>query len=267
MLHLVDSHCHLDFPQLAGENRAVILQTAKAAGVHTMLTISTRIRRFAEIAAAVENNEGIDIYCTLGTHPHQAAEEADIKAEDIIEMATHPQLIGLGETGLDYFYDQSPRDVQQRCFREHLKASRALGLPVIVHSRDAEEDTIRLLEEAAAGQAPYPLTGLIHCFSGSKEFAEAAVKLGFYISFSGIVTFPKSSLLREISASLPLERLLVETDSPYLAPVPHRGQTNQPAYVAHSCRILAEARAISMEAMAATTTANFFRLFSKAKQS
>lgn len=257
-MSLVDSHCHLDFPDFAADLDAVMVRAA-AAGVGTMLTICTHLSRFERVRAVAERFD--NVFCTVGVHPHEAAAEEGISVERLVALAAHPKVVGFGETGLDYFYDHSPRDRQQESFRLHLRAARAAGLPVIVHTRDADDDTAAILkEEAATGD----LTGLVHCFSSSAALAQAAIELGFLISFSGIVTFKKADDLRRIAADLPADRILVETDAPYLAPVPKRGKRNEPSFVAHTAACIAAARGSTEAEIAATTTANFFRLFRKA---
>jgi len=255
---LVDSHCHLDYMARAGQLDAV-LDRAAAAGVDTMLTICTRIEEFPQVLAIAESRP--NLWCSVGVHPHDAAAEPDVTAESLAELARHPKVIGIGECGLDYFYERSPRAVQQRVFRTHIEAARATGLPLIVHSRDADEDTVALLTEGAAGGG---LNGLIHCFSTTKYLSDNALKIGFYISLSGIVTFKQSDGLREIAGTLPADRLLVETDAPYLAPVPLRGKKNEPAFMVHTAECLATLRGLAPAALAAETTANFYRLFRKA---
>ncbi|HYD98612.1 MAG TPA: TatD family hydrolase, partial [Alphaproteobacteria bacterium] len=211
---LIDSHCHLDH---FAEDRAAVIARARAAGVSHMVTICTRVRRFAEIAAIAEAEP--DISCTVGTHPHQAAEEADVALAELLELARHPKVVGIGETGLDYYYDHSPRDVQQAAFRMHIRACLETGLPLIVHTRDADDDTARILREEGAGQG---LRGVLHCFSSGRALAEAGLEMGFHISLSGMVTFGKAEEIRAIVRDVPLDRLLVETDAPYLAPPPRR---------------------------------------------
>jgi TatD DNase family protein len=255
---LVDSHCHLEFPDFAAEQQAVI-DRARAAGIGHFLTISTRVHRFDEIAAIAEAHD--DVSCSLGTHPHSAEEEADITAARLVALARHPKVVGIGETGLDYYYDNSPRELQQEAFRRHIRAALELKMPLIVHTRDAEDDTMRILREEGQGTG---LTGVLHCFSSSPQLAEDAIDFGFHISFSGIVTFKKSDELRETARNVPLERMLVETDAPFLAPVPKRGQRNEPAFVVHTAAMLAELHGLAPEALAEHTTANFFRLFHRA---
>jgi TatD DNase family protein len=255
---LVDSHCHLEFPDFKPDH-ADMLARARAAGVGHMLTICTRVRRFDEIRAIAAAND--DVTCSLGTHPHHSAEEQDVTTDELIRMAQDPKVVGIGETGLDYFYDTSPRDVQQRQFRAHLQACKATGLPVIVHTRDAEDDTLRILREEGCSN------GVLHCFTSSRAMAEQALEMGLHISFSGIVTFKKSVELQEVAQLVPLDRMLVETDAPYLAPTPMRGKRNEPAYVAHTARFVADLKGVDPAALASQTTENFFRLFSRAKTS
>lgn len=256
---LVDSHCHLDFPEFAPELDEVVAR-ARAAGVGGMVTICTRLTEFERVLAVADRFD--DVWCSVGIHPHEAANEPDAQAAEIVALARHAKVVGIGETGLDYHYDRSPRDRQRELFRRHIEASRLSGLPIIVHSRNAEEDTAALLEEGAAQGG---LTGLIHCFTSTRLLAERALALGFCISFSGIVTFRNAEDLRAIAREIPEDRLLVETDFPYLAPIPHRGKRNEPAFVAHTAAFLAGLRGESVEALAARTTANFRRLFPKAK--
>jgi TatD DNase family protein len=253
---LVDSHCHLDFTDSAAERGAVVAR-ARAAGVATMLTIGTRLDEFAGVRAIAEADS--DIWCSVGAHPHEAADHADLVPDQLSALAAHPKVVGIGETGLDYHYDLSPRDIQQRVFRAHVVASHTTGLPLIIHAREADDDIARILDEER------PLPGVLHCFSSGRSLAEAALALGFYISISGIVTFKNAAELRAIVQDLPLDRLLVETDSPYLAPVPYRGKRNEPAFVTVTAAAVAALKGIEPEALAATTTANFFRLFAKAK--
>ena len=255
---LVDTHCHLDFPDFE-EDLDDVIARAEAAGVSEMVTICTHVTKFDRVRAIAERYP--NVYCTVGIHPHNADGEPATRAARLMELADDPKVIGFGETGLDYFYDHSDRETQKAAFVEHLIAAREAQLPVVVHTRDAEEDTLDLLrEEHAVG--PFP--GVIHCFSASRGFAEAAVELGLYISFSGILTFKKAQAIREVAEALPLDRLLVETDSPYLAPVPKRGKRNEPAFTAHTAALLAEVKGVSFEELAETTTTNFRTLFSKA---
>jgi TatD DNase family protein len=254
---LVDSHCHLDFPQLAADLDGVVAR-AEAAGVGLMLTISTALSRFDRVLAIAERYP--NIYCSVGVHPHEAEAEPDTVARQLVALSAHPKVIGIGETGLDYYYEHSPRAVQQRVFREHIAAARETGLPLIVHTRDADDDTGRILAEEM-GQGAYP--GLIHCFSSGRDLAEKAVCLGLYVSISGIATFKKADALRETVRQVSLDRLLVETDAPYLAPVPHRGKDNEPAFVAHTAAVVAGLKGLSPEQLATQTTDNFLRLFTK----
>lgn len=254
---LVDSHCHLDFDRLSGDLGGVLTRAA-AADVGLLLTISTRLSTFAQVRAIADAHD--NIYCSVGVHPHEAAAEGGATDEQLAALTDHPKVVGIGETGLDYYYDHSPRDAQRASFRNHVKAAQLTGLPLIVHSREAEDDTARLLAEEM-GQGG--LTGLLHCFTSDARLAHAAVELGFYISFSGILTFPKAEELRRLAADLPEDRLLVETDAPYLAPVPMRGKSNEPAFVAHTAACLAEVRGVSAAEIARITTDNFFRLFAK----
>jgi TatD DNase family protein len=254
---LVDSHCHLDFPDFAAELDAVVAR-AGAAGIGRLVTISTRVKRHGDILAIAERFP--DVYCSVGTHPHNAHEELDLTTEDLVARTRHPKVVAIGEAGLDYHYDNSPRDAQERGFRNHIAAARAAGLPLVIHSREADADMARILEEET-GRGPFP--AVLHCFTGSRELAERAVALGHYVSFTGILTFKKSDELRAIAAALPAERILVETDAPYLAPGRHRGKRNEPAFVVETATVLAQARGVSFDVIARQTTANFFRLFAK----
>lgn len=254
---IVDSHCHLDFPDFAGETDALIARAA-AADVRLMVTIGTRVRDFAKVRAIAEAHP--EVYCTVGTHPHEAEKEADVAVEELVKLATHPKVVGIGEAGLDYFYDSSPRDVQADVFRRHIAAARMTGLPLCIHSRDADADMATILEEESAKGA-FPI--LLHCFSSGRELMERAAAIGAFFSFSGILTFKRSDDLRAIARDVPEDRLLVETDAPYLAPLPWRGKRNEPAYVAHTTKVLAEVKGITPGEMAAVTTANFARLFAK----
>jgi TatD DNase family protein len=254
---LVDSHCHLDFPDFADELDAIVGR-AREAGIGRMVTISTRVAKFAGLQAITRRFD--DIYCSIGTHPHNAAEEPDISTADLVKIAAEEKVVAIGEAGLDYHYDKSPRDLQERGFRTHISAARETGLPLVIHAREADEDVARILEEET-GKGAFPF--VLHCFTGGADLAWRGVALGGYVSFSGILTFKNGQNLREIAASLPADRLLVETDAPYLAPGPWRGKRNEPSYVVETARVLAEARKVSPAEIAATTTANFFRLFSK----
>lgn len=254
---LVDSHCHLDFPDLATQREAVLAR-AQAAGVGLVLTISTRVHRFDEVLGIAEAHD--QVYCSVGTHPHHAAEEPDVTTEELVALAKHPKVVAIGEAGLDYHYDNSPRADQERGFRTHIAAARATGLPLVIHARDADDDVARILEEETAkGAFPF----VLHCFTGGPELARRGLALGGYVSFSGVVTFKNSGALRDIAKEVPLDRLLVETDAPYLAPEPLRGRTNEPANVVHTAARLAAIRGIGEEEMAEATTANFARLFTK----
>ncbi len=257
---LVDSHCHLDFPDFADELDDV-MRRAEEAGVGWMVTICTHVTRFDAVLALAEAHERV--FCTVGIHPHEAGAEPEVTAEHLVRLARHPKVVGFGESGLDYHYDHSPREAQRRSFRVHAAAARQAGLPLVVHSRAADDDTLAILAEETA-MGPFP--GLIHCFSTSRALAEGAVDMGFYISFSGILTFKAADDIRSTARELPLDRLLVETDAPYLAPVPKRGKRNEPAFVAHTAAHLAEVRGVEPDAIAQTTTDNFFRLFTKAKR-
>jgi TatD DNase family protein len=254
---LVDSHCHLDFPDFAPEREAVI-ERARAAGVGTMLTICTRLDQFPGVRAIAEAHP--DIWCSVGAHPHEAADHADSTAAELAALAAHPRVIGIGETGLDFHYDHSPHDVQERVFRAHIAASLESGLPLIVHAREADDVIAAILRETE------PPAGVLHCFSSGRALAEAALELGLYISISGIVTFRNGEELRAIVHDVPLDRLLVETDAPYLAPVPYRGKRNEPAFVAATAAAVAALKGIDPDALAAATTDNFFRLFQKAQR-
>ncbi len=257
---LVDSHCHLDFPEFAPELDAVVAR-AREAGIGTMLTICTSLERFAGVLAVAERYD--DVWCSVGVHPHEAEKEGQSAPERLIELARHPKVVGIGETGLDYFYEHSPRQQQIDSFRAHIAASRVTGLPLIVHTRDADQYTADILaEEYAKGAFP----GLIHCFSSTSVVADKAIELGFSISISGIVTFKPAEELRSIVRGLPLDRLLVETDSPYLAPAPKRGRRNEPAFVAHTAAKVAELKGVGMSELASATTENFFKLFNKVKR-
>lgn len=257
---LIDSHCHLDFPELASDESGVLAR-ARTAGVAGMLTIGTRLDRFEGVRAIAERHQ--NIWCSVGVHPHEAKEEGQHTPDRLIEATRHPKVVGIGETGLDFYYEHSPRAEQAESFRAHIAAARQTGLPLIVHTRDADAETGDILEEEF-GKGAYG--GLIHCFSSGRRVAERALALGFYVSISGIVTFKAANELREIVRDIPLDRLLVETDAPYLAPVPKRGKTNEPAFVAHTAAKVAELKGVSLPALAAATTDNFFRLFAKAER-
>jgi TatD DNase family protein len=257
---LVDSHCHLDFPDFAEELDQVVAR-AHDAGVAVMQTICTRITKFDQVKDLAERYD--DVWCSVGVHPHNVESEGIAAPDTIVALAAHPKVIGIGETGLDFFYDHSPRDEQRRSFRNHIAAARETGLPLIVHTREADDDTMEILEDEMGKGA---FSGLIHCFSTSRELAERSLAIGFSISISGIATFNKAQELRDIAADIPLDRLLVETDAPYLAPVPHRGKRNEPSFVVDTARLLASLKAISQQELANVTTQNFFNLFSKASR-
>jgi TatD DNase family protein len=257
---LVDHHCHLDFPQLAAD-RAGLLARARAAGVGVLVTISTRIRQLPELIAIAEANN--DVYCSVGTHPHNAHEELDIPLEEIVRLTEHPKVVAVGEAGLDYYYQHSTPEAQAEGFRRHIAAARATGLPLEIHTREADADTAAILEEEHAKGA-FP--AILHCYTGGPDLAARALALGLYVSFTGVVTFKKSEALRDIAASVPLDRLLVETDSPFLAPEPYRGKTNEPSYVVHTAETLAQVKGVSLDELAAATTENFFRLFGKVRR-
>ncbi|WP_339634622.1 TatD family hydrolase [uncultured Sneathiella sp.] len=255
---LVDSHCHLNFEQLSSELDDVVAR-ARAVGVGHMLTIGTKLREFDAVRAIAEQYD--DIHCSVGVHPHEAESEGDeVTAAKLIELAAHPKVVGIGETGLDYFYEHAPRELQQKSFRLHIEAARETGLPLIVHTRDADDDTVKILHEEY-GKGPF--TGVIHCFSSGWEVAEKSMEIGFYISISGIVTFKASEELRDHVSRIPVEKLLVETDSPYLAPVPKRGKTNEPSFVAHTAAQVAKLKGLEPDQLATITTDNFFNLFNK----
>jgi len=252
---LVDSHCHLDVPDFAAERDAVIGR-ARAAGVETMLTICTRLDQFDGVRKIAEAYDRI--WCSVGAHPHEAADHAPLLTDQLLGLTEHPKVVGIGETGLDFHYDLSARDIQERVFRTHIAASRASGLPLIIHAREADSEIGRMIEE----ERPPP--GVLHCFSSGRALAETAIKLGFYVSISGIVTFRNAEELRGIVRGLPLDRLLVETDAPYLAPVPYRGKRNEPAFVAATAAAVAALKGVAPDHLAAVTHDNFFRLFTKA---
>jgi TatD DNase family protein len=257
---LVDSHCHLDFPDFADELDAVVAR-ANAAGLVRIVTISTRVREHARVLAVAERFG--NVFCSVGTHPHNAHEELDLTAADLAACAAHPKVVAIGEAGLDYHYDFSPRAAQEQGFRTHIAAARETGLPLVIHCRSADDDMGRILREEMARGA---FAAVLHCFTGTRELAFMGVDLGCYVSFSGILTFKKSDELRAIAAALPGDRILVETDAPYLAPGPHRGKRNEPAYVVETARVLARARGVPYEAVAAQTTENFFHIFSEVPQ-
>jgi TatD DNase family protein len=254
---LVDSHCHLEVPEFADDLDGIVGR-ARDAGVGRVVTISTRSERQAGLLAIADRFP--DVFCSVGTHPHHAHEELDIGTADIVVQTRNDKVVAIGEAGLDYFYDNSPRDAQERGFRNHIAAARETGLPLVIHTRDADDDTGNILEHEM-GKGAFP--AVLHCYTGGPELAKRAIDLGLYISFTGILTFKKSEDLRAIAASLPADRILVETDAPFLAPGKFRGKRNEPAYVVETARTLAETRKVSLDDIAQQTTENFFRLFSK----
>lgn len=254
---LVDHHCHLDFPQFAVERDEVVARAARA-GVGVIVTISTRIRQLPDLLAIAEAYP--NVFCSVGTHPHNAHEELDVPVEEIVRLAEHPKIVAIGEAGLDYHYKKSPPEAQAEGLRRHIAAARITGLPLEIHSREADADMARILEEEHA-RGPFP--AILHCFTGGRDLAMRASALGVMISFSGVITFRKSDELRAIAAEIPLDRLLVETDAPFLAPEPFRGKTNEPAHVVHTAEALARVRGITRQEAATATTENFFRLFKK----
>ncbi len=253
----VDSHCHLNYKGLI-EDQPAVLARARAAGVDTMLNISTREREWADIVATAEREP--DVWASIGIHPHEADDHPEVDTEKLVAAAAHARVIGIGETGLDYYYDHSDRERQRLSFRAHIVAARETGLPLIVHTRDAEEDTANILADEM-GKGAY--SGVIHCFTASAGFAQIALDLGLYISISGIVTFKNAKDLQATAATIPADRLLIETDSPFLAPVPNRGRPCEPAFVADTARFLAGLRGVSLNQLATETTANFRTLFAK----
>jgi len=254
---LVDSHCHLDFPDFEGEHEDLI-ERAREAGVTRMVTICTRVRKFDQVLTVAEKHD--PVFCSVGTHPHNAGEERGIPAEEIIELSKHPKVVAIGEAGLDYFYDKAPREAQAEGLRIHIEAARRTQLPLVIHSRDADDDMMAILAEEM-GKGAFP--AVLHCFSSGRDLALKGIELGLYVSFSGILTFKRSEELRAIAAELPIDRLLVETDAPYLAPQPRRGKRNEPAYTAMTAEVLAAVKGVSKEEIARATTDNFFRLFNK----
>lgn len=258
---ITDTHCHLDFPDFADDLAGVVAR-AGAAGVHRMITIATRVKKAAiyqELAERFEN-----VFFSIGTHPHNAAEEPDVALEEIIRLSQHKKCVAIGEAGLDYHYDKSPRDMQAASFRLQIAAARITGLPLVIHARAADDHMIAILEDEM-GKGPF--SAILHCFSSGAELARVGVRLGFSLSFSGILTFKNSAEIRDIAAETPVDRLLVETDAPYLAPVPHRGKTNEPAFTAHTARVLAEVKGLSIEALAPILEANTDRIFPKLPRS
>lgn len=254
---LIDSHCHLDFEALSTDLDGLMAR-AEAAGVTGMVTISTRVENFSTYAGLAERFD--NVWCSVGTHPHNAHEELHIEADDLVRLSAHPRCVAIGEAGLDYFYDNAPRDAQATGLRRHIAAARITGLPLVIHSRAADDDMAAILEEES-GQGAFPF--LLHCFTAGMDLAQRALALGGYISFSGIITFRNAEEIRDVAKIVPADRYLVETDAPYLAPIPHRGQSNEPSFVRHTAEKLAEVRGISLEKLAAQTTTNFGRLFAK----
>ncbi|MCB1447621.1 MAG: TatD family hydrolase [Rhizobiaceae bacterium] len=254
---LIDTHCHLDFADFA-EERDAIIQRAVDAGVAQMITISTRVRKFDQIAGLAERHERV--FCSVGTHPNNAHEEPDIETGELVALSEHPKCVAIGEAGLDYFYDYAPPEIQAKGLRRHIAAARLTGLPLVIHARAADDDMIAILKDEA-GQGAFPF--LLHCFSSGAELARTGVELGGYVSFSGILTFPKSDDIRDIARSVPRDRLLVETDAPYLAPKRWRGKRNEPSYVVNTAEVLADTIGVSREEIADITTENALRCFSK----
>jgi TatD DNase family protein len=258
---LIDSHCHLDFPDFADELDAVVAR-ARAAGIGRIVTISTRVRQHAQVLAVAERFP--DVFCSIGTHPHHSAEEPEVDAKALIACAQHPKVVAIGEAGLDYHYDNSPREAQEASFRQHIAATRETGLPLVIHSRDCDADMAGILEDET-GKGAFP--AVLHCFTGGRDLARKGIALGLSISFTGILTFKRSDELRAIAKELPTDRILVETDAPYLAPLPYRGKRNEPAYTVETAKLLAQTRGVSLEEITQQTTENFFRLFSKVPRS
>ena len=254
---LIDSHCHLDFEALANDIDGVLARAA-AAGVTGMVTISTYVEKFSTYAGLAERYP--NVWCSVGTHPHHADEELHIAVDDLVRLSAHPRCVAIGEAGLDYFYDNAPREAQATGLRRHIAAARITGLPLVIHSRQADDDMADILEEES-GQGAFPF--VLHCFTAGPDLARRALALGGYVSFSGIITFRNAEEIREVAKFVPADRYLIETDAPYLAPIPHRGQSNEPSFVRHTAEKLAEVRGISLEQLGRETTANFARLFSK----
>lgn len=258
---LVDSHCHLDFPDFADELDGVVAR-ARAADIGRIVSISTRVAQHDGLLAIAERFP--DVFCSVGTHPHNAHEEPEITAADLVARTRHPKVVAIGEAGLDYHYDYSPRDAQERGFRRHIAAARESGLPLVIHAREADADVAHILEEES-GKGAFP--AVLHCFTGGRDLARRAIALGLSISFTGILTFKNSGELRAIAAELPADRILVETDAPYLAPGKFRGKRNEPSYMVETAKVLAETRGVSFDDIARQTTDNFFRLFTKVPRS
>ena len=254
---LVDSHCHLDFPDF-DDDRDEVIERARAAGLGRMVTISTRVSQLDRLLAIASAHD--DIFCSVGTHPHNAAEEPDVTTQMLVKHAEHPKIVAIGEAGLDYHYDHSPREAQAIGFRRHIAAARETGLPLVIHARDADADVADILIDET-GKGAFP--AILHCFSSGRDLAMTGIDLGLYVSFSGIVTFKRTDELRSIAAEIPQDRLLVETDAPYLAPTPYRGSRNEPSYCVETAKVLADVRGVGADEIAAITTDNFFRLFTK----
>lgn len=255
---LIDSHCHLNFPEFEGDLDAC-LERARSLGVRGFLTVNTKLSQSLDLQKIANTYQ--NIWCSVGVHPHDAEEhDYNTLMQDIEKLCAHEKVVALGETGLDYYYDNSPRDLQKKAFSIHLDAAQKLGLPVIIHTRDADEDTIQIIDEH-----DQEVQGVFHCFSGTLDLCKAALDRGFYISLSGIVTFKKADALRDVAKYVPLDRLLVETDAPYLAPLPHRGKRNEPAFVTHTAEIVSEIKTVPYPKLCDVTTENFFALFGKAR--
>lgn len=254
---LIDSHCHLDFPDFTGDLDGIVAR-AEAAGVGRIVTISTRVRQLDRLLAIAERYP--NVYCSVGTHPHQADEEDGIPPEELIALTKHPKVVALGEAGLDYFYDNGSPQAQARGFRAHIAAARVTGLPLVIHTREADEDCGKILDEEIAKG---PFRAVLHCYTGGRDLALKAIAHGLSISFTGILTFKKSQALRDLAAELPADRIMVETDAPFLAPGKHRGKRNEPSFVVETAKVLAEVRGVTLEEITRQTTENFFRLFSK----
>ena len=257
---IVDSHCHLDFADFEADRDALV-ERARAAGVETMVTISTRVAKYPVLREIVDRYDRV--YCSIGTHPHNAAEEPDVTTEQLVDISAEPKVVAIGEAGLDYHYDNASPEAQRASFLRHIAAARETGLPLVIHSRDADDDMAAILAEET-GKGPFP--AILHCFSSGRALALTGIELGLHVSFSGILTFKRSEELRAIAAALPLDRLLVETDAPYLAPVPHRGHRNEPAYVVETAKVLAETRGMDVTELGAATSDNFYRLFNKIRR-
>lgn len=256
---LIDSHCHLDYLEREGQDLTEVLARARRAGVEQVVTIGTKLSEIDKVIGIAERFDGV--VCTVGVHPHEAGEQGVRDPRVLIDLARHPKVVGIGETGLDYFYEHSPREAQQHSFRAHIAAARDTGLPLVVHARDADDDTVAVMREEFKNG---PYKAVIHCFTAGPGLARAALEMNFCISLAGIVTFKNAEALRQTVAEVPLDHLLVETDAPYLTPMPHRGKKNEPAFVVYTAAKLAELKGVTPEALAEATTANFRRLFDKA---